>query len=186
MPKFLVDEMLGDVARWLRILGYDAAYMKKVEDEEIIKRAAREKRIILTGDEGMRSDEAKIYVVRGRTFHEKMADVVKHFRLGLKIRETRCALCNGKLRKAEEEEVKHRVPKKVLEKIHAFWVCEKCGQVYWEGGHWKRIKNVIERVKKLVKTARGRSPYEVCLPRAFRGEKSPLKSYVPKITPLWD
>jgi len=150
MPKFLVDEMLGDVARWLRILGYDASYVKKVEDEEIITRAVKEKRIILTRDEKMRSKEAKIYIVKGKTFYEKMADVVKHFRLSLKVRETRCALCNGELKRAEKEEVKHRVPKKVLESIDEFWVCKKCGQVYWEGGHWKRIKNVLRRVKKLV------------------------------------
>ncbi|MEM4335468.1 MAG: Mut7-C RNAse domain-containing protein [Candidatus Anstonellales archaeon] len=150
MPKFLVDEMLGDVARWLRILGYDAAYVKKVKDEEIVRKALEEGRVILTRDEKMKSKEVRIYVVKGKNFYEKMADIVKHFRLSLKIRETRCALCNGELKKAKKEEVKHRVPRKVLEKIKEFWVCKRCGQVYWEGGHWKRIKNVIGKVKKLV------------------------------------
>lgn len=150
MQKFLVDEMLGDVARWLRILGYDAAYVKKVEDAEIVKKAVKEKRVILTRDEKMRSKEARIYTVKGRTFYEKMADVVKHFKLRLEVRETRCALCNGELKKAGKDEVRHRVPKKVIEKIDRFWVCKRCGQVYWEGGHWKRIKNVLGRIKKSV------------------------------------
>jgi|YelNatPaOPRAMG01_1025707.scaffolds.fasta_scaffold02498_9 uncharacterized protein with PIN domain len=155
MPKFLVDEMLGDVARWLRILGYDASYVKEMEDEEIIKRAIKEKRVILTKDEKMRSKEAKIYIVKGRTFYEKMVDVVKRFRLSLKVRETRCALCNGELKKAGKNEVGHRVPKKVLESIEEFWVCKRCGQVYWEGGHWKRIKNVLGRIKRLTASKRG-------------------------------
>ncbi|MGB9623073.1 MAG: Mut7-C RNAse domain-containing protein, partial [Candidatus Bathyarchaeia archaeon] len=48
--KFLLDSMFGSLARWLRICGYDAEYLKNIQDDEIIQRSLAEKRIILTRD----------------------------------------------------------------------------------------------------------------------------------------
>ncbi len=42
--------MLGSLARWLRILGYDTAYDNRIEDDDIIERCLRESRIALTRD----------------------------------------------------------------------------------------------------------------------------------------
>ncbi len=47
---FFADAMLGKLARWLRILGYDTAYERDVSDEELIERVGHEKRWLLTRD----------------------------------------------------------------------------------------------------------------------------------------
>ncbi len=49
-PRFAVDEMLGTLARWLRVMGYDAVYEKDHNDDEIVDIAKREGRILLTRD----------------------------------------------------------------------------------------------------------------------------------------
>ena len=48
--KFIADSMLGDVARWLRMLGYDTLYSKSIKDHEILIIAERDDRVILTRD----------------------------------------------------------------------------------------------------------------------------------------
>ena len=50
--KFIADEMLGKLAKWLRFLGYDTLYAEKISDAEIMLIAENEDRIILTRDHG--------------------------------------------------------------------------------------------------------------------------------------
>ncbi len=50
-PRFLLDGMLGSLARWLRIGGYDTEYRKDTEDDELVDEALRWSRILLTRDE---------------------------------------------------------------------------------------------------------------------------------------
>ena len=48
--KFLADGMLGNITRWLRLLGYDVEYEKIRNDNELLIRSKQEKRILLTSD----------------------------------------------------------------------------------------------------------------------------------------
>lgn len=49
---FFVDAMLGNVARKLRLLGYDTKYFSD-NDENLIKDARDENRIIISRDENL-------------------------------------------------------------------------------------------------------------------------------------
>jgi uncharacterized protein with PIN domain len=49
-PLFIADVMLGSLARWLRILGYDVVYDSRLDDAALVERAVKEKRVILTRD----------------------------------------------------------------------------------------------------------------------------------------
>ncbi len=42
--------MLGSLARWLRVLGYDVSYDSQLDDAALVEQAIREERIILTRD----------------------------------------------------------------------------------------------------------------------------------------
>src|SRR5262245_41686191 len=52
-PRLLADVMVGRLARWLRILGFDVLYSNRHEDDEIIRIATAENRIVLTRDRGL-------------------------------------------------------------------------------------------------------------------------------------
>ncbi len=63
---------------------------------------------------------------------------------------SRCPLCNGEVEEVDRREVQETVPQGALK--HAkFWACEKCEKVYWEGRHWKNIKERVSEIKKGVK-----------------------------------
>ncbi|MFH0913937.1 MAG: DUF5615 family PIN-like protein, partial [Chloroflexota bacterium] len=49
-PKFLVDQNVGKLARWLRMMGYDATFFTGDDDSEMVSRALKEGRIVLTRD----------------------------------------------------------------------------------------------------------------------------------------
>lgn len=49
-PRFLCDVMLGRLARWLRALGHNAAYDHAADDPALLRRAARERRTLVTRD----------------------------------------------------------------------------------------------------------------------------------------
>lgn len=142
-PRFFADAMLGGLARWLRILGYDAAYDESVEDEALVRRALEEGRRILTRDRRL-PDEWRVEgvtLVDAEEPMEQLREVV--MRLELRPRRsaafTRCPECNAPLESADPAEVAPRVPDRVLEEQDRFRRCPGCGKVYWRGGHVRRM-----------------------------------------------
>jgi len=154
--KFVVDGMLGKLARWLRMLGYDTKYFNNMDDNEILKVASKEKRILLTRDyqffrraiiQGVRA-----VFIDGETHAERLAELSKELNVKLEINidESRCPKCNAKIRLIDKEKVKNRVPKSTYKTYDEFWICSKCGQVYWKGSHWKKINNTLSKAKQLM------------------------------------
>lgn len=149
-PRFIVDSMLGSLARWLRMLGYDTVYARDWHDSRILEIAAREGRILVTRDRSLYTRARR----RGLRTVYVVPDVVKSLailaqktslRLSIDPSKSRCPLCNAPLREADKDEVRGRVPQRVLELYDKFWVCTGCGQVYWMGGHWKTIRQMLEK-----------------------------------------
>jgi len=144
-PRFLVDTMLGRLATWLRLLGYDAAYFRG-PDTELVARARRESRILLTRDSrlpGGRRLPPHLLVQSDRV-GPQLAEVVAAFGLDLRRpAERRCPRCNQPLLSRERAAVADRVPEYVWSHQEAFWGCPGCGRIYWAGSHRRRIDEVI-------------------------------------------
>lgn len=153
--KFIVDGMLGKIARWLRMLGYDAKYVNDGSDDEILKIALDEERIILTRDYQLfrkaNLQGAKAVFVEGKTHIEKLANLSKqlNIRLEIDINKSRCPKCNSRLKLAGKEEVKDKIPASTYRIYDEFWVCAGCGQVYWMGSHWRKINDSLSRARQL-------------------------------------
>jgi uncharacterized protein with PIN domain len=151
--KFVVDGMLGKVARWLRMLGYDTKYFNDMSDDEILKVASEEKRILLTKDYQF-FKKANIHGVRaifveGETHVEKLANLSKqlNIKLEININYSRCPKCNAEIRPINKEAVKDKIPPSTYRIHNEFWVCSKCGQVYWKGSHWIKINSALNQAK---------------------------------------
>jgi uncharacterized protein with PIN domain len=154
---FLVDEMLGELARWLRLLGYDTRYLKDVTDQELIEYSKREKRVLLTCDQELDrravKEGASSFLLRPDSLVNRLATLAKTYGLDLSLSPTnsRCPTCNGKVREISDmAELKGRVPSKVQERNQEFWICTNCKKVYWVGGHWRRITKTINEVRELL------------------------------------
>jgi uncharacterized protein with PIN domain len=146
-PRFAADAMLGRLARWLRLLGFDCWYEAHVADETLVRRALEERRVVLTRDRSLpvewRIDDVLVLVCE-RPF-EQLREVVSRFDLARRARPlTRCSRCNAVLVEADAAGVGARVPPRVLATHAAFRRCPACDRVYWEGTHVQRIRRVID------------------------------------------
>jgi uncharacterized protein with PIN domain len=147
--RFVADAMLGSLARKLRIFGYDTVYFSKGDDPDLESLASQEGRVILTSDKGLyahavhRSTVAVL--VEGASDRARMRSVREQLGDRLSpssVEASRCAACNGELRRVTREEIAARVPERVAARHRIFWVCAACGKPYWRGSHWRRLRRL--------------------------------------------
>ena len=151
--KFLTDGMLGKLTRWLRMLGQDVEYSRSLDDKQLIETAKKESRVLLTRDlklyQQAMTQGVNAVLVEATTGPEKLADLARRFNFNLEIDVTfsRCPKCNTKIRPTSKDSVIDKVPKTTLTYYNEFWECPSCGQVYWQGAHWKRIEKTLREAK---------------------------------------
>ena len=147
--------MLGRFSRWLRILGYDVKYLNSTPDDVLLKIAKEEDRALLTRDAELfrraSTNGLKAIFVEGRSREEKLADIAKRFNIKLEIdmAVSRCPVCNYLLQNVPSDAVKDKIPKGTLKHYEDFWLCDACGKVYWQGRHWKKIMDTLNKANKL-------------------------------------
>ena len=157
--KFLLDGMLGSLARWLRICGYEADYVRSLPDEELLRRAADGGSALLTRDELLfrKAQRAGLeaFIVEGDGDAERLASVARQFDLELGTATSRCPVCGGSLSQGDKGELTDRVPARTLRAYDEFWVCDSCGQVFWRGSHWRNIQATLEEARELATPTHG-------------------------------
>ena len=151
--RFLLDGMLGSLARWLRICGYDAEYVQSLPDDELLGRTAEGGSVLLTRD-GLLFRKAQragldAFIVVGEGDAERLASVARRFHLELNTVSSRCPVCGGSLSKADNAELTGKVPERTLEAYDEFWACDSCGKIFWRGSHWKNIQATIDEAREL-------------------------------------
>ncbi len=137
--------MLGRLARWLRLLGYDTEYDNRASDLELARRARAEGRILLTRDRALASRRGlHTLLIDSEVLEEQMRQVVEVFGPPDDPVTPRCMVCNAPLGEAEPDRVQEQVPPYILHAHERFWLCAGCGRVYWEGTHAEGIRRRIE------------------------------------------
>jgi len=144
--RFLLDVHLGALARRLRLIGVDAAYDNEAADEDLVRQANAERRVLLTQDRGLlcrRQLWAGAYV-RGALPDDQLGDVLDRFMPPL-APWTRCTACNGKLRPVAKPAVESLLEPGTRRTYQDFAQCQACGQVYWRGAHAARLQAIVDR-----------------------------------------
>jgi hypothetical protein len=155
--KFITDGMLGKLTRWLRMLGCDVEYANDIEDKRLMTLAMKEKRTLLTRDlELFQQAKARgidTLLVEGRTEVERLACMARKYDFPLEIDVTvsRCPKCNARIRPIARDEVADKVEQATFKFYSEFWACPECGQIYWQGAHWTRIRETLEQAKKAIR-----------------------------------
>ncbi len=149
--RMIADAMLGKLAKWLRLLGYDVAYERKIEDRELIRRAREEDRLILTRDARLvgrrRSPRDRFLFIRDEHLPQQLRQVVRELNLSVTDHLfTRCVACNAVIETIPREAVREQVPVYVYETQTRFSRCPACGRTYWPGTHGERARERLQRL----------------------------------------
>lgn len=147
--KFLADCMLGKLAKWLRMLGYDTSYIADADDDELVRVAVREDRILLTRDRRLcdrRMVRRRCVFVDWGSTKQQVRQVLRALDLHPDPNSlfTRCAVCNSEIAPVTKLEVADRVPPYVYQTQQEFGYCVRCNKIYWRGTHVQHVLEALE------------------------------------------
>jgi uncharacterized protein with PIN domain len=150
-PKFLADENVAKLGKWLRIIGYDVAYQSPATtDAELARRASCEGRIILTRDRDFLKQRmsTKCLLLTSQDTVEQLRTVIETF--GLELDRdgffTRCLRCNVPLEAIRKEEVKSLVSAYVYQTYDQFHQCPTCNKFFWQGSHTEHFLKRLSEI----------------------------------------
>jgi uncharacterized protein len=158
-PRFIVDGMLGNIAKKLRIMGFDTEFWLTSNDDFLINKCMNEPKLLVTRDRGLYLKISKMGKkclllldndeVRDLVFILEDCDI-KYVEPVPNVN-TRCTICNGILNKIDKTMVSNPIPEKVYKSISNVYRCSKCSKIYWEGTHVQKINLFIGNINNLLR-----------------------------------
>jgi hypothetical protein len=143
--RLLADCMLGRLAKWLRLLGYDTAYENDAADHALARRARAEGRVLLTRDHALAKRRGlRTLLIESQVLEEQVQEVQEALGPPPDLSLSRCSVCNVALEEVSPAEVADRVPPYVLKNQSEFRYCPGCGRVYWPGSHVQAMGEQLE------------------------------------------
>lgn len=142
-PALFVDAMLGRLARWLRLAGYDTAFWRAGTDEALIAAAREQGRLIVTKDRGLAGRRGvDAVLIDAETLDEQITEARAALARRGPVPEpfTRCGECNGAIEPLPRAEAEALVPPYVWQTQREFRRCAACGRVFWKGTHWPAVR----------------------------------------------
>lgn len=149
-PRFILDTHLGRLAAYLRMMGFDTLYRNDYPDDELAQVSHDEGRILLTRDIGLlkRSLVERGYFMRQTEPAARLQEITRRYALKPYIEPFKyCMRCNGLLQAVEKSAILDRISTRTAANFDAFHRCERCEQIYWQGGHYERLQELIARIR---------------------------------------
>jgi uncharacterized protein with PIN domain len=147
--QFIADAMLGRLARWMRLLGFDTLYFRDIKDSKLIRIAREQDRCILTRDSRLikvKGVNNYLLIKANDPFHQ-IIEVIDTLKLSQFKPLSRCVTCNGMLaRVMNKQAIKDSVPEFVFLNMNVFLECTECGKIFWEGSHPKKFKEKLDMI----------------------------------------
>ena len=151
-PRFVVDVNVGRLAKWLRVMGYDTVFPKENGDNQLVRIALKEDRVLVTRDAGIaqrraaRIGQVTVALIEKDDLHSQLSQLVRDLDLNLSKGFSRCVLCNEPLRPIAKVDVADRLPPYVLLTQTKFFECQVCHRIYWQGTHWTNMMSELSQV----------------------------------------
>jgi uncharacterized protein with PIN domain len=146
-PRFVLDNHLGRLAAYLRMLGFDCLYRNDYDDEELAETSQGEERILLSRDRRllMRKSVTYGYCLRSLDSLEQLTEIIQRFDLISRIAPFhRCLRCNHLLEPVAKETIFERLEPLTKLYFDEFQICPACGQIYWKGSHYERMQKLVQ------------------------------------------
>ena len=149
--KFIADNNVGKLARWLRVIGYDTLLFKQKDDARMIKTALSDERVVLTKDTQfmkrrlVTNGQLKAILIKQDAPKNQIQEVVKNLNLDYHFKPfSLCLECNQTLIPRTKEEVQSLVPPHVFETQTQYTECPACHRIYWQGTHWQAMVKKLQ------------------------------------------
>jgi len=152
-PRFIADTMLGSLARKLRLLGIDTAYISDAEDSELKYLVRSQGRILLTRDTDLSGSlGGNAWPVNGSNARQEFASIGEKLKPFNKLMKpfSRCLECNDLLVSIDPAEAKRKVPPYIYRSKKIFYRCPSCEKVFWEGTHCDGMRGEISWMKSVL------------------------------------
>ena len=152
-PSFIVDVNVGRLAKWLRVMGYDTLFPSENEDNELVRVALLENRIIVTKDSGLverrvvTTGRLKVVLIQHDDLKSQLRQVICSLNLDDRRGFSRCIRCNEPLVSISKELAKDGVPPYVYETQEEFMKCPLCLRMYWRGTHWANMHKELVQLR---------------------------------------
>jgi len=148
--KFIADSMLGRLAKWLRLIGFDVIYQNSIQYDKLLSVSNLEKRIILTRNRNLfqraKSNKLPCIFIYSDLFEEQLKQVFEVLGVESISPLKRCAKCNCLLKNIEKKDVEGLVPDYIFDTETEFNICERCKKIYWHGSHAINIEQKINMI----------------------------------------
>jgi len=148
-PRFIADVMLGRLARWLRIAGFDVLYSNRFSDDELVSISNGDGRILLSRDTRLlvRKAVRNFIFLESQDIQDQIRQIFEAIQVtALPSLLTRCLSCNKALVEASPESVRQRIPAYVYETQSRFKSCPECRKVFWAGTHRSSVVKILEKL----------------------------------------
>jgi uncharacterized protein with PIN domain len=143
---FILDNHLGQLATYLRMLGFDCAYRNDYQDEELARVTNEEGRVLLTRDRRllMRKTIRRGYCIHQTDPRLQAVELLRRFKLfGLVKPFQRCLRCNSPLQQVAKQDIIERLEPLTKKYYDEFHICPSCNQIYWKGSHFEHMQQMI-------------------------------------------
>ena len=144
--RFVAEPPLGKLAKWLRILGFDAIY----ESEFVSKACYEKERVRLTKTRRAHEKNNVNYqmFITSDHYMEQVRQIINALNItpGDLRPFSRCIRCNRSILPADKDTVMGKVPDYIWESHDSFETCGQCGRIYWPGSHTQQS---MDRMKRL-------------------------------------
>ena len=151
-PYFILDNHLGQLATYLRMLGFDSLYRNDYQDDELTRVTCRDGRILLTRDRRllMRKVITQGYCLHQTDPRQQAVEVLRRFKLFDQVRPfQRCLRCNSPLQAVSKQDIIDRLEPLTKLYFDEFRICPACNQIYWKGSHYGHMLEMISEMEHL-------------------------------------
>ena len=147
--KFIADINLGNIAKYMRVLGFDLFFDPLLSPREVVDISNRERRIILTTSRKLLKFKAvsRGMFVRPGTTVRQIQRIIDTLDISDRVDPfTRCLRCNSLLQAVPKERILDRIPLKTRAYCDAYVRCQSCDKIYWQGTHCRHMQKVVKQI----------------------------------------
>ena len=144
--RFIADINLGDIVKYMRVLGFDVYFDSTLSNRNIIEISNQNNRIILTRSKKLLKFKAVSHglFIRPGTTTQQIRHIIDYLDIQEDIKPfSRCLKCNTLLVAVQKKDILDRIPEKTKEYCHDYGLCPSCDKIFWKGTHYMNMKKVL-------------------------------------------